>query len=151
LKKVFAIIGSIIVVILIAIASVTGYNHYLASKYEDTAIPYVKRFIPEMSKWQPEIITGYMPRESLESTPEENIVKIVEYLSKLGALKSMEEPVFSKVYSGAPGKDEGKTVVVYTVNAVYETGDAEITVNLLETEESFKVYNFHINSLALLN
>lgn len=152
MKKVFVIIGCILGVILLAIISVTGYTRYLASQYEDTAIPYVKMFIPEMSRWDPTIIKGYMPRESLESTPDESIIKIVEYLSKLGDLKEIGEPEFSKIISGAQGnKDEGKKVVVYTVDAVYETGDAEITINLLVKDDTYKVYNFHINSLALLN
>lgn len=148
MKKIFVIFGVVIFFAVSVFAIVQIYKRYKSAQYEETAVPYVKMVVPEISKWDPEIIKKYMPAESLEGTTEERMIKIVDYLSRLGELKNMEEPRFSSVtVRTIPGGE--KTVVTYTVDAEYKIGDAVMTIGLLDKEGSFTVHNFHINSEAL--
>lgn len=149
MKKLIIILSAVLSVIIIAFATINIYTWHQSSKYEETAVPYVKMVVPEISKWNPEKIIEYMPAESLKTTPKEDIVKIVKYLSKLGALIKMEEPNYSKVFSGPTVEGVQNTIVTYTVDAEYERGDAVVTINLLDKGDSFRVYNFHFNSMAL--
>ena len=149
MKKFFAIVGLILVVVIVVIGGIKYKSAQEAAQYETTAVPYIKMVVPELSTWDPQIIKSYMPVESLESTPEERIIRIVAYLSRLGALKSLAEPEFQRLYTYAPVGEIKKKVVTYEVAAVYENGDASITISLLDTTDSFKVYKFDINSLAL--
>lgn len=145
MKKVLVILGLVLLAAIIIISSNKIYTYYKSSQYQDTAVPYIKMVVPEISKWDPETIKGYMPPESLKNTPEEKIIKIVNYLSRLGVLKSMEEPIFSHV---VPGET---TIVTYKIDAEYEKGAAVITISLLSRGDLFQVYKFDINSMALAN
>jgi hypothetical protein len=149
LKKILIILAAVMTAVTFVLSSITIYTWYQSSKYEKTAIPYVKMAVPEISEWNPDKIIDLMPLESLKKTPKEDIIKIVSYLSRLGTLLKMEEPEFSKVFSGATVAGVQNTLVSYTVDAEYESGEAVITINLLDLGDSFKVYNFHFNSLAL--
>jgi hypothetical protein len=63
----------------------------------------------------------------------------------------MEEPQFTQVYAGTTAEDGGNTYVTYTVLASYENGDAVLTIQLLDLGESFAIYQFNVNSIALLD
>ena len=149
MKKVLTIVGLVIVVASVVIGGIKYQSAREAAQYEATAVPYIKMVVPELSTWDPQIIKSYMPAESLESTPEQRIIQIVDYLSRLGSLKSLAEPEFQRLYTYAPVDAKKKQVVTYEVAAVYANGDASITISLIETSDSFKVYKFDINSLAL--
>ena len=151
MKKILIILAAVLTAVTFVLSSITIYTWYQSSKYEETAIPYVKMVVPEISEWNPDTIIELMPEESLKKTPKEDIVKIVDYLSRLGALLKIEEPEFSKVFTGATVDGVQNTLVSYTVDAEYESGEAVVTINLLDQGDSFKVYNFHFNSLALAN
>ena len=90
-----------------------------------------------------------MVPEVLAESTEEDFAKIIKYLSKLGSLKSMDEPAFSKIHTGATLDDGKRTYVTYNINAKYENGDAVINIVLLDLGDHFQIYNFHINYMAL--
>lgn len=119
-----------------------------AAKYEETAVPYVKRVVPEISKWDLGVIREYMPPEALEGTTEERMAKIVDYLARLGELETMGEPVFTSVVVRTMPEGEKRTVN-YTVDVEYANGAGVMTIGLLETNGSFQVHNFHVSSEAL--
>jgi len=148
-KKFFALFGLVLIVIALVAAGIFAYSKYEAAQYADTAVPYVKMVVPEISKWDAEVIKTYMNAESLEATSEERIVGVMHYLSRLGTLKAAAEPSFSKVFTGPYVEGVRKTFVAYTVAAVYEQGAAVITLNLLDNGDSFQLYKFDINSAAL--
>jgi hypothetical protein len=148
-KKFFITIGFILLVAVLVFTGIKFYSQQQAAQYADTAVPYVKMVVPEISNWNPENIIKLMPEESLKSTQKEKITAIVKYLSRLGALVTMEEPDFKKVVTKVTDAGEGVTVVTYTVAAEYEQGGAEMTISLLDEGNSYQVYNFNINSEAL--
>lgn len=150
MKKAVSLIAIIAVLAVLVFAGVKFYMHQKSSQYAKTAVPYVKMVIPEISKWDPAIVRKYMPAEALAGTSQEKMDKILAYLSKLGGLKTMQEPVFSGedntvMYSGKP-----HTMLTYKVNVEYDKGAAVFTIGLLHLGNNFQVHNFNINSKALL-
>jgi len=133
---------------------VGGFKYYSGQKeiqYVDTAVPYVKQVIPELSKWDPVVAKQYMATAFMEKTSEENFARIINALSRIGALQEMAEPSFEEIYSGNTPGGELQTIISYTVKARYETGDAKITLALLDLGGEFKVYRFNVESEALRN
>lgn len=126
------------------------YEHYQGAKYDDIAIPYIQKVIPELSKWDLETTRGLMAPEVLDAIPPEQIVQIIAVFSRMGALQSFETPEFVKIHSQGE-KDSGtQTVVVYETAAKYENGDAKIVLKLLEREKSFDVFRFNLSSSTLV-
>ncbi|HEY5674730.1 MAG TPA: hypothetical protein VIR78_13550 [Malonomonas sp.] len=149
MKKFLVLSGLALVVIVTVAACIFAYSKYEESQYTDSAVPYVKMVVPEISKWDVETIKRHMNAESLEATSEERISGVLQYLSRLGALKEAAEPRFSKVFTGPYVEGVRKTFVAYKIDAIYENGDAVITLNLLDNGGSYQVYKFDIKSAAL--
>lgn len=149
MKKIYLLLGIILLIVATVIIGSSIYKDQEAAAYQETAVPYLKMVVPEISKWDHQTIKSYMPAETLERTSEENIIKIVKHLSRLGALKKMAEPNFSKLFSHKPAEGESRTIVTYTVDAVYEHDDAIITISLLDKGDYFKVSKFDIDAEIL--
>ena len=149
MKKIFMILGGIFLVIILLIIGMGLFTWYKSSKYEETAVPYIQSTVPELSKWDPELARTYMVPKVLEEISDEDFAKIFKYLSKLGSLKKINEPKFAEISTGATFGDGKQTLVTYTIDAVYENGDATITIVLLDLGTAFQVYRFNVNSMAL--
>lgn len=148
-KKVLIVLGVIFLVLVLIISGIGVFTWYKSSKYENTAVPYIKAAIPELSKWDIEITKEYMAPEVKKEISDEDLNKVIKYLSKLGSLVSIEKPSFTNIYAGATLDSGKKTFVTYTINALYENGNAVITITLLDLGGSFNVYKLNINSMAL--
>jgi len=122
-----------------------------SSEYSETAVPYINEKIPELSTWDPEVAKKYLAPGILAETKDEDLEKLMRWFSKLGALQSIEEPQFINVSSNATVANGQQTIATYTIMAHYENGDAAITMRLLEVEGGFKIYQFHLNSNALID
>ena len=149
MKKVLVVFGFSLVLAASVFFGIKAFKHYKSEQYAGTAVPYVKRVVPEISRWDPEVTKRYMAAESLGKTPDEKIDKIIRYLSRLGPLVHMEEPQFSSedssvVIGGAPA-----TVITYEVNLEYQKGSAVMTLGLLARGDDFQVQNFNVQSQAL--
>lgn len=147
-KRLFGAVFTILVLGLSVVAGIKIYMNHKSSQYRGTAVPYLKKVVPEISKWDTEIIKEYMPPESLKGTSEERVSKIVESLSRLGDLKKFEEPDFAGETIIASSGIE-KKIVAYEIDAEYEKGDAVITIGLIDRGHSFQINNFNINSPVL--
>lgn len=136
----------------IALAIIGWFNYFSgqqAIEYEKTAVPYMNRVIPELSKWDPEIARKYMSTEFLQKVSPERFNLIIKTLSKIGSLQDMDKPKFEEIYAGKTPKGVDRTIISYTVNAKYSTGDAIITMSLLEQNGILEVYRFNVQSEAL--
>ncbi len=124
-----------------------GFKYFSIQKeaqYLATAVPYIKQVIPEISKWDPVLARSHMSAEFMQKTSAENFANIIRVMSKIGALQELGEPHFEEIYAG-----DKQTVVSYTIKARYATGDAKITLALLDKDGVFKVYRFNVESAAL--
>lgn len=125
------------------------YSHFQAGNYDDRALPYISRVVPEISKWDPGITRSLMAAEVLENVSEEQLAQVMELFSRMGRLQSMETPEFEKVLSEEKTENGMRAIVAYEANAQYENGEALININLLEQDGAFKVYRFNLSSAAL--
>lgn len=90
-----------------------------------------------------------MSAEFMQKTSADNFVRIIKALSKIGSLQEVGEPNFEEIYAGDTPAGEKQTIVSYTVKVRYDTGDAKITLGLLDQGGEFKVYRFNVESEAL--
>jgi len=148
-KKVLKLAGIFFVAALLAFVAIKSFVGYQSSMYKETAIPFIKVAVPEISKWDVDIIKSLMSRNELEKTPDEAIVEIVNHLGRMGRLKEMGEPVYESLDSFRTRSGNEVTIVTYSVDTKYENGDGIFTISLLVNDGSFKVYSFKINSQTL--
>ena len=105
--------------------------------------------IPELSKWDPEIIKSYMSPELHSEVSDSDLIKMTRIMSKMGTLIATGEPVFKNVISTSTVENGSMTLVTYLVPAKYANGDATLTLILKEKNESFDIYNFNVDSMVL--
>lgn len=150
LKNFFVLLALWLVTIIAVFASSVLYDRYKASEYEDFAVPYIEKIIPEISKWDPVVTRALMAPEVSAAIPEENFIEATSWFSRLGALQSMDKPEFEDVHSGTQASLGEQTIVEYNVDARYENGDATINLKLLERNGAFEIYRFNFGSEILL-
>jgi len=136
-------------VVVIIIASGV-YSKFQSSDYDEVAVPYLKRIIPQISQWDPAATRALMVSEVSAAIPEEQFNQGIALFSKLGKLQSISEPEFEKVY-----RDQGtiigkQTIVEYNTEAKYANGDATINMKLLDTEGHFEIYRINFSSKVLM-
>lgn len=139
--------------LLVIVAIIIGtwvYPTFQSADFDDAAVPYLKKIIPEISRWDPAATRALMVAEVSASIPEEQFAKGMATFSKLGALQSLAEPKFERVY-----RDQGtiigkQTVVEYNTDATYANGDATINMKLVDRGGYFEIYYLNISSQALL-
>ena len=154
LKKILIILGAVFTVVILCYAGVRFYISYQASKYDTAVVPLLQQVIPEISTWQEDAIRRNMSEEALQRVAPRDFSATVEKFSRLGALKSFETPIFKEVSEVRspdvlPGSGPARTTVNYISEAVYENGDATITLMLAEQDGEFEVQYFTIQSLRL--
>ena len=66
MKKVFVVAGVVLSVVLAVISGIKIYTHHQAARYEETAVPYVKMVVPEISKWDTDSIKNLMSPELMK-------------------------------------------------------------------------------------
>jgi hypothetical protein len=149
-KKFFIMLAVWFVVIIAIVIGSYVFPKFQSADYDDVAVPYLKKVIPELSQWDPAAARALMVTEVSASIPEEKLVRGMETFSKLGALQSLAEPEFENVY-----RDQGtiigkQTIVEYNTEAKYANGDATINMKLLDRGGHLEIYHFNISSQALL-
>ena len=147
--KIIKWIGLVVLLLIIVIAGLAIWSSYKSTAYENTAVPYIKKVIPEISKWNAELMKTYMASETLKDVTTEDFSKMVNIFSKMGKLISIEEPVFKNTSYFNTVRNGSVAQVTYTVLGKYENGDAKITITLNEQGKTFKIYRFNLDSMAL--
>lgn len=150
IKKILRFMGMFVLLIIGLVSLMGAWTYYKASAYESTAVPYVVETVSELSKWDVEVAKQYMAPEVMKTVSDEDWHKLFKFLSKMGRLNALEEPVFTNIRSVATIDEGAMTLVQYSVLGHYENGDANITIVLKDLEDSFEVFKFSLNSLALV-
>ena len=149
-KKILKWVGILLSGLIVLFALLAAYTFYKQSEYSETAVPYIKKAIPIISEWNPENSKPLFVASTFDNVSDEDFSKLFKWFSKLGALKSMDEPQFAQVSSSDTAREGANTIVTYGVVAHYENGDAQITIRLLDLGNSFEIYQFNLNSKALI-
>jgi hypothetical protein len=139
-----------ITIVAVIIGSIV-YDRYQASEYTDIAVPYVKKIIPIVSKWEPKAIRELMVSEVSAEIPEDKFAQTMSLFSKLGALQSIEEPQFEDVDTGGMTVIGMQTILKYEIDAKYENGEALLNIKLLYRDGILELYSFNVGSEVLLD
>lgn len=150
IKKIFKWIGIILAVIILLAILIAVFIGYNAAKYEKTAVPYINEAMPALSTWDPQEFKEYLhPLVSAEITDAE-FEKMTKWFAKLGSLVKFDEPQFQSVSKNATTELGGHTIIHYQFNSEYQNGTALITIQLIEKDDQLSIYNFNLNSNALI-
>jgi len=144
MKKILQIIGTIFLLVVASVVGLVSYSYFKAEEYNNTAVPFIKEKIPELSSWNSEVMQKYRAPSTLEISLDENLTQVTTRLTKLGELKSFEEPEFVNIESSAVASNKEQTLATYNILSRYENGDALFTVKLLEVDGGFSLYTFHV-------
>lgn len=139
----------ILIVLVCGISAFFIYNKRQAKAYEETAVPYVRQVLPQISTWNPELLHDYMAPEVVERIPQQRLTALMEGLSQLGTLERVEGIKFKNKTSGELVTAEEQPVITYEVEARYSSGPVEISISVLDQGTSFSVYHFKFYSEAL--
>lgn len=150
MNKFFKILIFMVIGIVFIFGSLGAYLSYKSAKYSETAVPYIKEKIPELSTWKFDVAKSLLAPSIREQTKDEDLKKILKWFSKLGQLEKIDEPQFVKVSKSATTEYGNQTIATYTIHAYYENGDAIITMGLLEVENGYGIFQFHLSSAALI-
>ncbi|KZN30448.1 hypothetical protein N480_05705 [Pseudoalteromonas luteoviolacea S2607] len=149
-KKILKGLGFTLLVIIGLFTFALAWTSYKAASYEETAIPYMDKAIKDISTWQVDTVRSYLVVSTNDRVSESDLQALVKGLSKMGRLIEIGEFQFMNVSSTAMAGEASGSFVTYRVPAKYENGDGLITITLQEVDDSFQVYSFNLNSLALL-
>ncbi|MDX2480774.1 MAG: hypothetical protein QNK24_10620 [Desulfuromusa sp.] len=139
----------VILVFVIGFSAFFIYGSMQSSQYDGTAVPYIRETLPKISTWDPEIVKQLMAPEALETVSAENLTNILAALAAIGELQNIGEATFKNKSTGGNAQSAKDPVITYEVEAQYSTGDAVITMSLVDRGESYEIYHFNFKSKAL--
>lgn len=138
----------------IGIGTTIGVSIYFKSQegveYEAVAFPYIENAIKEISLWDATRAKALMAPEVLATIPDDKFERAMDFFSQLGALKSMDEPDFQKIFIDQKTEIGTHTLLEYDIDAVYDKGEAEINLKLLDRNGSYEIYRFNFSAEALM-
>lgn len=108
------------------------------------------RTLPEIVRWDPEVAKKFMASAAFKDTSDAEFAKLFDWLKKLGGLKKLGDPELVNIFAGVTPSVGFSKVLTYRIRAEFESGDALITLRLLEVGEDFQVLYFHVSSKALI-
>lgn len=139
----------ILFVLICGLSIFFGYRYMQSSAYEQTAVPYLKQVLPEISSWEPARVRACMAPEVLEGVSDEKLSALLTSLSRIGTLEHIEDISFKNKASGEHITRDQQPLVTYELKARYSSGEVGVTISLLDKGEDFDVYHFNFQSEAL--
>jgi hypothetical protein len=150
MKKVLIILGIFFVLAIAVVAGLIGFAAYKGTKLDASSKEYVDQAVPPIiSTWSVlELLDRASPELKAIAT-QEQMEQLFKKLSELGKLKE---------YQGSKGDSfmsyttqNGKQITAkYRAKALFENGEAEILVQLIEHDGMCQIINFHVNSPTFL-
>ncbi|MBN1008819.1 hypothetical protein [Amphritea pacifica] len=145
IKKILIGLGVVfgLLIVLIIWGAYSTSNTY--GKFENRAEPFIENFLAEQDPWDYKKARPYLSDAWLESTTDEDGVKLFGYFKKLGVLTSIDSIAWQgclnhKSTSGAVERCN------YDVMASYENGKAQLYFGLSIESEELKLMQLRINS-----
>lgn len=126
------------------------YKKYQGIEYDKLAVPYIEKTVPVISSWDPAETKALMAPEIAETIPADKFVRAMSFFSQLGSLKELGTPSFVNAYQDEETEIGKQTIIEYNVDAVYQNGEAEINLKLLERGDSYEIYRFNFSSQTLM-
>ena len=117
-KKLLKGIGVVLLSLVGIIIVIAAWSGYKSSQYEGTAIPYMDKAIPELSKWELDNFKKYLTPSVMEELNEKDLKTLIKGLSKMGELVEVGDYQFNTVTSRALTSGGSGTFVTYIVPAI---------------------------------
>ncbi len=149
-KRFLKIIGSFFLVLIVILVCIGIWSAINSSKYTELAKPYIEKNMPAVVSWDFEQLRPLLTPESLKEFKTERGQKVYKYFSKLGSLKSLEEPQFLGAKTGVSVSHGAYDIVNFSILGQFEAGTAHITLTLAKSGDSYLIHYIHINSDAFL-
>lgn len=150
MKKFLLMLGGWFVLLLVILAGSLIYGRMQAARYDQTAIPYIKKAITEVSQWDSSATRALMVSEVSSAIPEDKFARGMALFSTLGALQGMDEPEFEEVYLDQDTVLGKQTILEYNTLARYANGEATVNLKLMERDGHLEIYRINFSSTALM-
>jgi len=153
MKKVLAILGGVFLVLLLGIALFVGYAAHEGQALDASSKKYVEESVPPIfSTWsKDELLKRSSPQmlEVIRKNPQQ-LDRLFLKLSALGSLKSFSVTGGDSnvVYMTRDGK---VTTASYVGRAIFEKGNAQIAVRLIQLSGNWHILSFRVSSPLLLD
>ncbi|MEJ2471779.1 MAG: hypothetical protein P8Y96_11770 [Desulfuromonadales bacterium] len=149
-RKYAAMIGFWALCMLIIIGGSIYYKSYQGTAYDERAVPYINQVLPILSQWDPAKTKDLMVPEIVATIPADKFARAMDFFSQLGRLQKFDKPEFKEAFVDEETELGSQTIVEYTIDAVYDTGEAEVNLKLLEKGPSYQIYGFTFSAEALM-
>lgn len=149
-KKFLKIIGSFFLVLVILFIGIGIWFAVSSAKYTKVAKPYLEKNMPAVVSWDFEQLRPLLTPESLKVFETERGQKVYKLFSKLGALKSFEEPKFLGAKAGVTVSEGAYDIVDFSILGHFEAGDAQCTITLAAAGDSYLIHYINMNSDVFL-
>lgn len=136
-------------VIVSAVSIYFYYGYSQSSHFDPQVVPYVEQVLPLLSRWDLETTKNLLDEEVLNQVSDEDLQKMLNYLSRIGELQSFDKPKFRSTSNALTTGAVERDVVTYQINALYSTGAAEVTLSMLGEAPEYTLLHFNFQSSAL--
>jgi hypothetical protein len=147
MKKLLMILGVIFAALILLLGVSAAIFIPRTLKLDKEATEYIKGNVPKITDgWNSKnLIDRATPELLSEVKSQEEWDRLFAAFQQLGSLRHLDQPKGS-VFSGAFTKQGSYTIGNYTVQADFEKGSADISIQLLRVGTEWKINGFHINS-----
>ena len=151
MKSYLSIIGGLFIVICIVVAYYIGYDPFQSQDMEASSKAYVEANVPAIiSIWSMDALLKRSSPELLKSIGR-NTNSLEQQFHKLSKLGSMQS--FGDVKGYASNFTTNQNLIVtyasYVATAKFEKGEANISVNLVQSHDQWKFSKFKVDSSLL--
>lgn len=117
-----------------------------ADRYDETAVPYLRTAIPELTSWRYERLEPLLSAEARLDFGNEDVRAAYHGFKRLGELVSMEKPQYLANTSGTSMVHGEIEIVDYQVEIQFASGPATIKLKLVVDDNSYYIHHFGIHS-----
>lgn len=152
MKNLLRILGGLLVLILLILASGVGYLFYVGPRLDASSKAYVQQNVPPiLNTWSDQALWDRAAPELKNVTSREQLKKLFEKFSGvLGELRNYDDPPSGEATLSFH-INKGKVVTArYTLKATFDKGAAVVNVGLIEHDGQWHLISFHVNSPVLL-
>ncbi|CAH7054693.1 conserved hypothetical protein [Vibrio chagasii] len=151
MKKFFKVLAILVALTVVFIGGLLFWAASQTSKVTTHATPFIEESVPLISTWEISQFEHLFSIEGRSALNSDEGRKIIEYLSKIGGLKSFDSPAFVKSKSSVTAGGESKEIAIFTVEAKFENGAGLFTFVLSKVDSAYKIDRINLNSNAFLD
>ena len=150
MKKILIILGSLFLIIIVAIGALIGFAAYNGTKLDSSSKEYIEINLPSIiAPWNALELDKRASLHFKMAVSTEQIDKLFQKLSELGKNKFIGEPEGSSLMSYTT--EAGKQITAkYVIPCSFENGEADIQILLIMEEDQWLISGFHVDSPIFL-